>query len=217
MDTEYQLQISGTRLKSTTNTCRVSLSDGSAIELSLDLVTKYCLSKGRSIGRDELEAICAEQRRQSVKTKALDIVSRRARSEEEARSKLKEKGYESEEIDLGIEFLKEFGYLDDEKYAADFARNYIKRKPSGAARVEIELRRRGIEQALAKRAARAVLMATDARALALEAAQKKLRLLGHKPAEKRKQSLINFLRGKGFEWEIIRDTLSAVLGQCEEE
>lgn len=216
MESENQLKITATRLRSVTNTCRVSLSDSSTIELSIDLVAKYALAKGRAVTRDELESICREQRIQTVKSKALGIVSRRSRSVEELRAKLKEKGYETDEIELGVGFLKEFGYLDDEKYASDFARNYIKRKPSGAARVEIELRRRGIASETAKRASREALGAVDALELAIEAAQKKLRMLGRKPFEKQKQSLINFLRGKGFDWEVIRETVGRVLPKTEE-
>ncbi len=216
MESENLLKITATRLRSITNTCRVSLSDSSTIELSIDLVAKYALAKGRTVTRDELESICREQRIQTVKSKALGIVSRRSRSVEELRAKLKEKGYETDEIDLGVGFLKEFGYLDDEKYATDFARNYIKRKPSGAARVEIELRRRGIASETAKRASREALGAVDAIELAMEAAQKKLRMIGRKPFEKQKQSLINFLRGKGFDWDVIRETVGKVLTKSEE-
>jgi regulatory protein len=56
-------------------------------------------------------------------------------------------GYGSDDIEETIEFLSERRYLNDESFAADFARNAAKFRHWGPARIEQRLHELGLSQA----------------------------------------------------------------------
>ena len=87
----------------------------------------------------------------SAREVALDCLSRRALTHYELETRLKEKGYESSEVNEVLEKMKEFGYLNDQELALTVSQNRLKRY--SRRRVLQDLQNRGlvsqvIEQAL---------------------------------------------------------------------
>ena len=80
------------------------------------------------------------------KENALRLLSFKDRTEEEMRRKLKEKSYTENEIEDVIEFLKEYGYINDRRYAEKFSADAKNIKKWGRRRIEIELLSRGISR-----------------------------------------------------------------------
>ena len=90
----------------------------------------------------------------------------RMRTEKEIRDFLGEKEYEKGEIDEAITDLKEFGYIDDKRYAVEYFR-YAKKKSKAEAMIFRELAAKGIAAEFARDAiedARAEAEATRAAA-----------------------------------------------------
>jgi regulatory protein len=77
---------------------------------------------------------------------ALTYLSRRALTHFELVQRLVQKDYSSEEIDHAIERLTEWGYLNDREYAIAYCST--KQKSYSKNRIELELKRRGIEDGL---------------------------------------------------------------------
>ncbi|QTA38150.1 RecX family transcriptional regulator [Thermosipho ferrireducens] len=77
---------------------------------------------------------------------ALRLLKFRARSENEIKTRLKQKGYSREEIEQTIAFLKEKGYLDDEKFAYLFAYDALTLKKHGPFKIKWELRKLGVDE-----------------------------------------------------------------------
>ena len=89
--------------------------------------------------------------RRSAKEVALDCLSRRALTYYELETRLKEKGYESLEINAVLERLQEWGYLNDQELAFMYSKSRLKRY--SRRRVKQDMQNRGlvpqlIEQAL---------------------------------------------------------------------
>lgn len=87
----------------------------------------------------------------SAKEVALDCLSRRALTHYELETRLKEKGYESSEINTVLERLQEWGYLNDQELAFIYSKSRLKRY--SRRRVQQDMQNRGlvpqlIEQAL---------------------------------------------------------------------
>ena len=80
----------------------------------------------------------------SCKEAAALILGRSARSEHELGSKLEEKGYTEAEIRETLAYLRDYGYVDDAKYALSFAQARAARG-QGEYRIRMELRRRGVD------------------------------------------------------------------------
>ena len=75
---------------------------------------------------------------------ALRILSFKDRTEAEMRKKIREKGYDENNEEEVIEFLKEYGYINDLRYAQKFASDAQNLKKWGRLRIEKELSVRGI-------------------------------------------------------------------------
>ena len=73
----------------------------------------------------------------------------RMRTEKEIRDFLGEKEYEKGEIDEAITDLKEFGYIDDKRYAVEYFR-YAKKKSKAEAMIFRELAAKGIASEFAR-------------------------------------------------------------------
>ena len=82
----------------------------------------------------------------SLRDYALRLIEFRDRTEKEIRDKLSEKGYDENQIDDEIEFLKSYGYINDLRYAERFTLDAINLKKWGKIRIRTELLRKGIDR-----------------------------------------------------------------------
>ena len=82
----------------------------------------------------------------SIRDYALKLIEFKDRTEKELRGKLREKGYEENSIDDEIEFLKNYGYIDDKRYAEHFTHDAINIKKWGKVRIRTELLRKGVDR-----------------------------------------------------------------------
>ena len=76
----------------------------------------------------------------------LKLITIKDRTEKEIRTKLKEKSFNENTIDEEIEFLSNYGYINDKRYAEHFTSDAISLKKWGKARISSELLRRGIDK-----------------------------------------------------------------------
>lgn len=84
------------------------------------------------------------------KDKALDLVGRRPHFRRELQHKLLNRGYSPEKVGEALEDLARLGLLDDLQHARDLAAGSMTRKGFGPRRIRLELRRRGVEEAIAE-------------------------------------------------------------------
>lgn len=205
-----ELKIISVKSKKNGQSCIICLSDGEILESSYDLVLKYKLGNNSIITTDLLLELKKEQRIFDAKQSAYNYVSYKPRTERQIRQKLRDKGYEKEESDLAIEFLIKFDLVDDERYAKQFISDFLKRKSSGKSKLLSELISKGIDKSLAQQSLEEFYPHRESLEIALKAANKKLRLIRHKPKEKQKESLIRFLQSAGFDWDLIRNVLKEI-------
>lgn len=86
----------------------------------------------------------------SCKESAIKLITFKDRTEKEMHKKLSEKGYEQAEIEEVIEFLKEYGYVNDLRFAERFAEDAVKIRKWGRMRIKSELTAKGIEREIAE-------------------------------------------------------------------
>ena len=85
-----------------------------------------------------------ELTREETKEKALRCLEYRSHSEKELSDKLIRAGAAEEDILAVMAFLKEYGFIDDKKYAVHLARDMQNIKKYGKHRIVAELKFRGI-------------------------------------------------------------------------
>jgi len=102
------------------------------------------LKKGQELGREELEKLRVESDFGKAYVRALDLVSRRLRSEKEIRDYAWRKQWSEEVRERVVERLKDRGYLDDAKFAEAFVRSRVNSRSFSRRKMEQELMKKGI-------------------------------------------------------------------------
>jgi regulatory protein len=91
-------------------------------------IKRYKLEDGSVITSELYDKIIVDTVFRRAKQKAVAILQYMDRTEQELRKKLYEVGYTSSIIDRTLSYVNEYGYLDDERYAAAFVRSKMKTK-----------------------------------------------------------------------------------------
>jgi regulatory protein len=107
---------------------------------------------------------------------ALKALAGRACSTAEIRQKLEGRADRPEDVDGVMSQLRDYGYLDDQRFAEGFAAARLENQKLGRTRVVRDLRRRRVAPALAERTAGKVYEHVDETALIEEWVRRKYRL-----------------------------------------
>ena len=107
---------------------------------------------------------------------ALKVLGGRAHSAGELREKLRRRAARVGEVDEVLARLKDRGYLNDQRFAENFAASRLANDKLGRTRVIQDLRQRRVAPALAERAARQVYQDVNEEALIEQWIRRKYRL-----------------------------------------
>jgi regulatory protein len=143
---------------------------------------------------------------------AVKLLARRAHSVHEMRRALERRAADKELVAPVLARLREGGYLDDGRYARQFARPRAQYRRLGRFRIARDLRARGVADRHIEAALDEVFAETDEGALLRRRIERKLRALSGKgPLDERKlASLYSSLLRAGFSADAIRRELRAV-------
>jgi len=139
--------------------------------------------------------------------KALNYLSYQARTVQEMKGYMKKKGVCDEVIKTAIEILKDKNYLNDTQFAKRFIETRVETKPKSKFAFEYELRQKGIALSDIDR----FLQAYDDNDLALNAVRPKIKTWQHLDRDRFKKKMMNFLRYRGFSYDICLSTLNHFL------
>ena len=131
------------------NKDRVNLYVDGAYLMSMyaEMVYKYNISLNSEIDQESLTEIIKADDYEKAKNKALNYISRLERSEKKVRDKLEDE-FDQEIIDMVIEFLKKYSFVDDDRFAARIVNNSMKFKRVGKNRIKQDLYIKGIDSAM---------------------------------------------------------------------
>ncbi len=149
--------------------------------------------------------------RDRTMNRAVKLLAAKPRSIGELRERLLEKSWTNDEIVSGVlEKLKEYGYLDDAKYATDLALSKLRQKPQGKRRLQQALSQKKLDRETLDAAldtAFAQLPENDLIDIAIE---KRLRLKGKPTTRDDTKKFYDFLLRQGFSFDLIRQKMSDV-------
>ncbi|MCS6807323.1 MAG: RecX family transcriptional regulator [Bacteroidota bacterium] len=192
--------------------CSVFVNGEFAFGCTIDAVTHFGLTQGKEIFEHEIIQIQAYDSTLALKQAALHYATYKPRTAEQVRRAMVIKGYTAAEAEYAVDFLKEFGYVNDQRYARAFIREVRSRKSIGLHRLQQELIKRGISKHDIEDALADIFSAEDTALSELNAARtaitKKLRTLQRKPIPKQKQALLGHLQRQGFSWNIIHHVIA---------
>lgn len=174
-------------------------------------VFRYHIEKDREISPEIYREIIEEVLTKRAKLRALHLLEQGDRTKKDLEEKLLKNGYPPEAAEAALAYVESFHYIDDKRYALSYIQNQSGRK--GRARIQMELRRKGVPQEYIDQAFQEMEEETDTEAVIRELVQKKRR--GQGPMdEKEKQKLYGFLLRRGFS---TSDILSVLRGFSEDD
>lgn len=141
---------------------------------------------------------------------ALRALMRRAHSIHEMREHLERRAEEKEHVSRVITRLREQNYLDDARYALDYARTHAQSRRQGRFRIARELRARGVPDRHIEAAIAAVFAETDEAALVRARLKRHLSQIRGAIGQPELARLYRSLLRAGFSADIIRAQLRGV-------
>ena len=142
--------------------------------------------------------------------RAVKLLAAKPRSIAELRERLAERCSSKTVIETVIARLREYGYLDDERYALGYASSKVRQQPIGRRRLELSLQRKKVDRTVAGEALDQVFAETPEEELLDRALEKRVRLRGRPKTRAEAKSLFDHLLRQGFPFEMVSQKVRAV-------
>ncbi len=176
-----------------------------AFGLDAEVVLRHRLKKGTTLSVDNQKHLLFEEDLKAALSRAFRLLGQRNYSEQEIQHKLEAMRFHVTIIDRTIARCRELGYLDDAKFARDFVKAQLARRPQGKLRLRPALLRKGISAKLADEILGEFFASVDTARLVEEAAEKFLsRRAKAIPADKLRKRFADHLVRAGFSWDDIQ-------------
>jgi regulatory protein len=143
--------------------------------------------------------------------RAVKLLAAKPRSVAELRERLlRGKNIDEEVVETVISRLREYGYLNDERFAFGYASYKVKQKPLGRRRLERDLKLKKVESSVANEALEMVYAETSEEQLIEEAIAKRLRIRGKPKNRAEAKSLFDHLLRRGFDFELVSEKIRSL-------
>ena len=143
--------------------------------------------------------------------RAVKLLAAKPRSVAELRERLSRgKKVDEDIVETVIARLREYGYLNDERFAFSYASYKVKQKPVGRRRLERDLKLKKVESGVANEALEMVFAETSEEQLIDEAIAKRLRIRGRPKNRQEAKSLFDHLLRRGFAFELVSERVRSI-------
>ena len=160
---------------------------------------------GKKVEKQDLDRIILQSQSKEAFAKATDFLATRLYSQKELKTKLFAKGFDKQAIDLAIDKLKEYGYINDHEFAKIFVEQ---NKNKSLQTIKNKLFEKGVDKKIAEDVLKNI-SEQDQFESCLVAANK---FVKNKDKEGVKEKLFAHLYRKGFSVDIIKKTIKKVCG-----
>ena len=133
----------------TTKKFRVLTEGQPAFVLYKSELSRYGIREGQEITEEAFDEIMNQLLPQRAKKYAMNLLVRADRTEKELMDKLNRAGYPQEVADLAMDYVRSFGYIDDERYARQYLETFQERQ--SVRQLTWKLQQKGISKELTER------------------------------------------------------------------
>ena len=180
-------------------------------------VVKYCIiyqrgyrGKQKRAEEEEPPADPAKARERLFQ-RAAKLLAAKQRSVEELRERLLAGGGANPDlVETVIERLREYGYLDDERFAQSYASLRIQQRPIGRQRLQRDLHLKKIDKQTVDTALDQVFEQTPEADLIDHAIARRIRLRGRPKTREEAKKLFDHLLRQGFAFELVSEKVRAL-------
>jgi len=160
-----------------------------------------------NITEEEITDITNNINCKKAKSHALKYLISKMRTEKEIREKLLELGFDKETVNAAVEDLKSLGYINDRIYVQKYLYDRTKLKPKSKKMLRYELQQKGIDDSIIDEVLSEWKM--DDEAVAANLVRRKFGKYDLNE-EKIKRRVYNFLRNRGYSFEVIKNAIDMV-------
>lgn len=206
--------------KKNDNNVIVFLDNDQKLFLSYEVLLKNGLRKGSEVSESHFDYLVKENQKFFIKQKAFTLLGKRLHSVYELRTKLRQKKYDADLIQLTIDDLLNGHYLDDMKFAEMYAEEKLRLKLWGKTKLKSELMKKGIASAAITAVLEDKFPALDEELdNASQLVQKKYNQLKNRNMEHQKlvKRLYAFLISRGYSYDVSRQAIDKVFNLTLEE
>ena len=152
-----------------------------------------------------------EKARRRTFDRAVNLLTYKSRSIAELRERLLEKDWTNEEIvDEVIAKLEEYGYLNDEQFAKDFAASKIRQKPHGQTSFAAKTGAQKSSKETVDAAIEKAFEETPEAELIERAIEKRLRLKGKPETREDTKKFYDYLLRQGFSYDLVSSKMREI-------
>ncbi|AKA71805.1 recombination regulator RecX [Clostridium scatologenes] len=181
-----------------------------AFACSAELVYIHNIEKGKSVDLNYLNEIIMEDNYIKCKSSALKIIEKVYKTQAQIYSKLLEKEYDEKTVIRTIEFLKKYGFINDEKFVQMYIKDKL--KSNGRNKIKHDLIKKGIDEKRINEGFHSITSGVE-KETAIKLAEKKYNLLIKNEKDYRKiyKKVGEFLIRKGYNSDIVSEALNNVV------
>ena len=190
-------------VKMTKGRAKICLDNGADFVLYKKEYESYGIEEGAFLSEEKYHEIVSEIIIPRCKKRALHLLEKQDRSEKNLRDKLKEGGYNEEIIDIAIDYINEYGYLDDARMAASHVRFY--QDSRSKQRIKQDLLGKGISSDVIERVIEEEYTADEGELI--QALLDKKHYDKDKATYEDRAKMYRFLMGRGFSSDAINKLL----------
>jgi regulatory protein len=152
-----------------------------------------------------------EEMRRRTFERAIKLLAAKPRSVAELRERLlRGKSTNKTVVETVIARLKEYGYLDDERFAFSYASSKVKQRPIGRRRLQRDLKLKQVDNSVAEETLALVYAETPEEQLIDRAIDKRIRLRGRPKSRAEAKSLFDHLLRQGFAFELVSEKVRSL-------
>ncbi len=174
-----------------------------AFSLEAELAAKQGLQVEQVISTEQIGALARSDRFHRCLNTALRLLAYRPRSEAELMARLRQRGFDGDTQEAVVARLRELKFVDDVAFAQFWKDNRESFSPRSQRLTRLELRRKGLDS----QAIDQVVDTIDDNDSAYRAAVKKARTLPRSDYQDFRRRLGEYLKRRGFDYEIINHTV----------
>jgi regulatory protein len=183
-------------------------------KFTFSLLAEVALKEGLQVGQElsasQVEALTRSDHYHRCFNAAIRFLGYRPRSEAEIRQRLQRHGFDSNLTEKVMTKLKEQGLVDDNAFARFWKENRESFSPRSRWLTRLELQRKGLDGGIIEQVAGEV----DDSDSAYRAAISKARRLLPSDYQDFRRRLGEFLRRRGFGYEVINNTVEKIWKEC---
>lgn len=186
----------------------IFIDDEFSFGLDLENLLKFGIRKGKILEEKDIKKIIKEAEFAKVYQKIVRFGVVRPRSEWEFRNWIKKYSVDSRIHEDLLAKLTDMGLLDDLAFAKWWVTQRTNFKPKAKRVLEMELKQKGLSDSPIKSALREIQV--DEVSLGVDILQKKARQIDRMPADKKRQKMVQILRLRGFDMDVIRKVMKSI-------